>query len=55
MHKLIYNNWLSWQKIINNPNTINRRLVKSWYNHIMDFHAAIKKKMRKFYMSETET
>lgn len=48
MHKLIYNNYLLWQKItINNPNTINIRVVKSWYKYIMEFHEVIEKKKKK--------
>ena len=55
MYKLIYNNYLLWQKItINNPNTINIRVVKSWYKYIMEFHEVIKKKKKerkkKFYV-----
>lgn len=54
MHKLIYNNYLLWQKItINNPNTINIRVVKSWYKYIMEFHEVIEKKKerkKKFYV-----
>lgn len=56
MHKLIYNNCLLWQKItMNSPNTINIRLVKSWYNHIMEFHEVIKKKEKVLCMNEIET